>query len=47
MLKQIYDLFLSVVTLTQRLERQEKALHEQQRELKELTAIVQQLAFDL
>jgi len=47
MLKQLYELFINVVTLAQRQERQEQKLQEQQRELKELTASMQRLAYEL
>ena len=47
MWKQLADLFTSVFTLAQRLDRVEQAQKEQQRELKELTALVNRLAFEL
>ncbi len=40
MWKQLADLFTSVFTLTHRLDRVEQAQMEQQREIKDLTALV-------
>ena len=47
MWKQLADLFTSVFTLTHRLDRVEQAQKEQQREIKDLTALVNRLAFEL
>jgi hypothetical protein len=47
MWKQLADLFTSVFTLTHRLDRMEGAQKEQQREVKELTALVNRLALEL
>jgi septal ring factor EnvC (AmiA/AmiB activator) len=47
MWKQLADLFTSVFTLAQRLDRVEQAQREQQRELKDLTALVNRLASEL
>ncbi|MDQ3753393.1 MAG: hypothetical protein M3371_01510 [Acidobacteriota bacterium] len=47
MWKQLADLFTSVFTLTHRLDRVEQAQMEQQREIKDLTALVNRLAFEL
>jgi vacuolar-type H+-ATPase subunit I/STV1 len=47
MWKQLADLFTSVFTLTHRLDRAEQAQKEQQREIKELTALVNRLAVEL
>jgi len=47
MWKQLADLFTSVFTLTHRLDRVEHAQTEQQREIKDLSALVNRLAFEL
>ncbi|MGI8566904.1 MAG: hypothetical protein ACR2LZ_10540 [Pyrinomonadaceae bacterium] len=47
MWKQLADLFTSVFTLTHRLDRVEQGQKEQQREIKDLTALVNRLAFEL
>lgn len=47
MWKQLADLFTSVFTLTHRLERVEASQKEQQREIKELTALVNRLALEV
>jgi len=47
MWKQLAELFTSVLTLAHRLDRVEQAQKEQQRELKDLTALVARLTFEL
>jgi septal ring factor EnvC (AmiA/AmiB activator) len=47
MWKQLAELFTGVFTLTHRLDKLEQAVKEQQREMKELTALVNRLAFEL
>lgn len=47
MWKQLADLFTSVFTLTHRLDRVEALQKEQQREIKELTALVNRLALEV
>ncbi len=47
MWKQIYDLFVNFATLAQKMEKQEQAIKDLQRDLRELTAFVQRLASEL
>jgi hypothetical protein len=46
MWKTITELLSSVFTLTYRLEKQEQGLKDLQREVKELTAVVQRMAYE-
>jgi uncharacterized coiled-coil protein SlyX len=46
MWKQIGELFTNVFTLTHRLDKLEQAVKEQQKEIKELTALFHRLAFE-
>ena len=47
MWQRIYELFASVFTLTQRLERVEREQKDLRQELKEVSALVQRLAYEL
>ena len=47
MWKPALELFTNLVTLAQRVERLEKRADEQQKEFRELSELVQQLAFEL
>lgn len=47
MWKRIYDLVTSFATLAEKVKSQEQAMKDQQREMRELTAFVRQLAFEL
>lgn len=47
MWKRIYDLFINFATLAQKMEKQEQAIKDLQLDLRELTAFVQRLAFEL
>jgi hypothetical protein len=46
MWKTITELLSSIFTLTYRLEKQEQGLKDLQREVKELTAVVQRMAYE-
>ena len=47
MWKQIFELFTKVLTLTDRLDRIEKRMAEQQSEIKNLTELVNRVVFEL
>ncbi|MFN0119571.1 MAG: hypothetical protein ACKV2V_03610 [Blastocatellia bacterium] len=47
MWKQIGELFTSVLTLVHRLDQLEQSHREQQREIRDLTALVNRIAFEL
>ena len=46
MWKQIFELFAKVLTLTDRLDRIEKRIGEQQSEIKQLTELVNRVVFE-
>ena len=47
MWKQLLDLFTKIITLSQRTDKLEQTVKNQQQELKDLTAFVQRMAFEL
>lgn len=47
MWKQLFDLFTKLLTLTERTDKLEEIAKNQQKELKDLTAFTQRLAFEL
>lgn len=47
MWKQLLDLFTKIITLSQRTDKLEQIVKNQQQELKDLTAFVQRMAFEL
>jgi uncharacterized coiled-coil protein SlyX len=47
MWKQVYEAASKVITFAQRLDKIEQTAKEQQRELRELTLVVQRLAFEM
>lgn len=47
MWKQLFDLFTNVLTLTQRVDRLEQTVKDQQQEMRKMSDLLQALAFEL